>query len=91
MDTSVDLAQMVLKAAELRENSFDSLAAPAADKYSGIALDYEQFYKLSLQEAVVLAGDLSGFDSRMDVPVYLLLKNSWNTSLQWARGVVDNN
>jgi hypothetical protein len=75
-----ELAQAIVKAAELREESFDHGRAAQAIAAGGL-VDMESFYRVSLREAC----DADGANPFLSYPVYLLLANSWNQALDWAQ------
>lgn len=74
------LAEAILLAAKLREDSYDHVAA---ESVSGIFVDYSQFYGVTLQHAADLAAERV---ARIELafPVYLLLLSHWNNALEWA-------
>lgn len=49
-----------------------------------LAAKYNQEGCMPLDKAADKAAEDVGFDERGTEPVYLLLKNSWNESLDWA-------
>lgn len=83
------LARAVLKAARIREESFDLEAAQkATEKHiaSGTIYDlpfYEDYYRLTKEEACELIEPAS-----LRMPVYLLLATNWNDVLEWAKDTV---
>ena len=95
-----ELAQAIKKAAYLRENSWDKKAYDEAYRkekekstirnedgsisFSHFYICTEDFYNMSLEQACDKAAGIVGYDQRGTKPVYLLLKNSWNESLDWA-------
>jgi len=78
------LAAAILKAAEIHEASYDHEAAKtAAENEKGV--DFNKFYLIPLHVACNTAAVEVGFGTRGTQPIYLLLKNSWNDSLEWAK------
>jgi hypothetical protein len=79
---SIELAQAILKAAKLRDQSFDKQAAyesnnEAIDNGYGI-VDQHQFYKKSLMDCAKKACH------ELYWPIYIMLHYSWNESIEWA-------
>lgn len=87
------LAKCILKASEIREQSFDHAAANAssiqADKdrsknsnnvYSGIT-DFRRFYRKTIAESCEEACSNTGLSAIL----HILLDNSWNESINWAK------
>lgn len=69
------IAQYILNAAKIREDSYDQASA---DVYTGS--NFEQFYTISLEEACKKTcppglGEL----------IHLALDNCWNDTLEWAK------
>lgn len=83
MSPAYVLAKAVLAAAEALENSYDHEAAKAFHEKHGkdALVDYTRFYRLSLEEACDLQGELSR-------PVELMLQSWWNDSIDWAKEIV---
>ena len=82
------LAQTILKAQELREESFNHKAADKAVKEKRGFIDFIEFYTLSLEEAADKACELSGYDTRATQIVYLIIKHLWNDSQDWAKSYI---
>lgn len=89
------LAQILLNAMRIREESYNKVAADAAsaqaeaDKardpgniYVGM-IDYSGFYRKSVQEACSEAATAANEPS-LSEPVYLLLLYAWNDCCVWA-------
>lgn len=80
----MQLAQAVIAASTLREESYDTAAAEAytaeqeAVPIERRIMDYEQFYRLTLREACEQAS------KEFSEPVFLLLHSNWNDALDWA-------
>ena len=79
------LAQAIVRAAELRENSFGNEAANNAEGVNEKKCLRVQFYKLTLREACNQAAEEAGFDTRGTLPLYLLLKYCESDILEWAK------
>jgi hypothetical protein len=100
----VKLANAILAAVNLRENSYDKVAADSAtiesnekelvfkaeypDRIYYGSVDYSQFYNLTLEEACESAAELTGHPSLGQV-VYYLLSGTWNDIIFWAQSVLD--
>jgi len=85
------LATAVKLAAKLREESYDKIASINEIKRVKLnrsplfhMIDFSQFYKISLYDAVNQATQDMGFDKRGTQPIYLLLKYCWNDALEWT-------
>lgn len=81
------LIEAILLAAKFREESYDHAASHQAAQDTSkdcTVVDFNQFYSLTLKEACDKAAEEVGFDMNGTLPIYLLLKNSWNDSLEWA-------
>lgn len=81
------LALAVLKAAHEHESSFDKKGAQEAlDTVPRLrGGDFHAFYRVSLHEAC------QKLEVSVRTPVYLLLNNSWNESIDWANSVIAQN
>lgn len=80
------LAEMILAAAKAREESYDIDASDAAEaqcEKDGTIFDFNQFYKLTLHQAVEQV-----CPAKLVEPVAMLLRNNWNESLDWAKEAV---
>lgn len=88
------LAKTVLRAADLRERSFDINAAHEAcvsqSSCQAARTTDEQFYTMSLIKACENACKDEGFDARAIQVIHLLLKNSWNDIIAWAKTLHKN-
>jgi hypothetical protein len=73
---AMTLAHAVIASAEIRENSYDSVAAKAAFD-NGITM--QDFYGLTLREACE-----KGCPEHLVEPVHLMLYSFWNDALKWA-------
>lgn len=75
------LASLLVKAAAIREASYDSKTADemTAKGYLG---DFSKFYKKSMHDAAYEA--CSPEHTALTEPVYLLLSECWNDALEWA-------
>ena len=81
------LAQAVLAAMKIREDSYDRKAADEASK-SREFVDFLKFYKKSYDEAAEEAVKNAGFDVKMSLLIYLLIKYTWNDIGDWAKEIV---
>ncbi len=89
MDQEERLASAVLNTIRIHEESYDTVAADLATRgQSRLCIDYEQFYTKTLPEATKEAIDEVGLDSRMILPIYLLVKLAWNDIQVWAEGIL---
>jgi len=84
------LARLVLKAAQIHEDSFDMEAANKASmrqqKDIGFGLiDYSRFYRLSIHDACQQLEPRS-----LRVPVYVLLTMAWNDAIEWAKATANS-
>lgn len=80
MPSHQELARAILAAAKEREDSFDHHTA-ARKQANGEMCDFNQLYRLTIREAA----ELDGVNPFLSFPVYLLLTNSWNEALDWAK------
>ena len=81
------LAMAVLTAAKLRKKSYDKGAERKLlmlEDAGHIDCDFNSCYKMTLIQACDQSAEEHGFDKRGTQPIYLLLKHSWNDSLEWA-------
>lgn len=76
----VQLAHAILATAKLREESFDHGTA-ARMQANGEMCDFDKLYRLSIRDAA----EVDGMNPFLSFPVYLLLTNSWNDALEWAK------
>lgn len=74
----MQLAQAVIAASTLREESYDHKAASEADKNHTRLVNYESFYRLTLREACEQAS------KEFSEPAYLLLHGNWNEAIDWG-------
>lgn len=102
--TEAQLATAVLRAAELRENSYDTAAADAATiKYNADEAefkkhnpdsiyygvpDYSTFYTLILEEACEQAA-AEGPGIGIGQLIHLALDGWWNDTIAWANKILD--
>lgn len=80
MPSHKELARAILAAAKEREDSFDHHTAAQMQR-DGKVCDFDQLYRLSIREAA----ELDGVNPFLSFPVYLLLTNSWNDAIDWAK------
>lgn len=78
------LAETILNALKIREESYDYVKAEEA---KGI-IDYNQFYTKSLYESADKAAKNFGLDESMTQPIYLLIKYNWYDIQEWAKRVI---
>lgn len=81
-----DFAKVILRTAEIRENSFDNKQADKMhreEKYP----DFKQCYKLSLNDSVNSAVKELNLDIELCQPIYLLLSYTWNDIIEWANEI----
>ncbi len=79
------LAEAVKLAAKIREESYNKGAADQAVQSATGVIDFNRFYTITLEDAADKAAEKVGFDTRGSLPVYLLLKYTWNDILDWAK------
>ncbi len=76
-----DLAQLLILAANTREQSFVSLPTETPFwKFGADKSHYEKSLGEACKEAVASHADYEG----LGVVAYLLLNSNWNESLEWA-------
>lgn len=85
-----ELAEVLLLAAKLREESYDKIASEEASKSKKL-IDFNKFYKKSIEQSVIEAYTQLDFKISANAffPAYLLLKYCWNDSLNWAESIVE--
>jgi len=88
MDFEKRFARAILGAQKLREESFDHGKADALEKTEAEARDFTECYSLSISQAARKAVREQGFDIRMNEPIYLLCKYTWNDIQNWAKEVL---
>lgn len=71
-----DLARFILEAQRIREESWDESTSS---------------YAMTMSEAASGAGEKSGFDTRMDELVTVLLTVVWNDAGSWAENCIKPN
>ena len=76
---SKQVADLILKAANLRENSWDEEEFQKASNHDR---RHKDFYGVALETACQMACDK---DPNLSFLVFVLLKNSWNESIEWAK------
>lgn len=81
------LANTLIDAAKIRENSYDGVAA---DKIDDPSVDFSQFYQKTLIQAANKACKNNGIDAQTAKIIDLLLAHCWNDALGWADEVLDN-
>lgn len=79
MKASVMLANTIVEAARLRENSFKHDVAAKAQA-AGKKTDFTELYGLS----VYAAADQAAAGNGLEHPTYLLLTHCWNEAVDWA-------
>ena len=88
-----NLAKAILKAQELREESIDKKAMNKAIKIAfktNNPCNLEKFYGLTLWQAAEKAAELIGFDTETTQIIYLIIKNNYNDSQDWAKNYLKN-
>lgn len=80
------LAKIVVKAADIRENSYDNKAADDARKTQDFP-NYSEFYTKTLHEAIQIACEQEGV-SDVEELIYLAMDTWWNDTIEWAEGVL---
>ena len=78
----MQLAQAVIAAATIREESYDREAANKSGKNLTRPVNYESFYRLTLREAC------EQVSKEFSEPVFLLLYSNWNDAIDWATEVL---
>jgi hypothetical protein len=82
MPAHVQLASSILLAAQAYDQAYDIEASSKATSTAEVnkqIVDYEQYQKLTIREAVAQV-----VVPELQEPVYLLLKFSWNDVLVWS-------
>ena len=87
----VTTAQALLKAAEMRKNSYDNEKANAAITTAENLIGLNEFYTLSLLGACSKAGEEFGLDDNEINWIYSLSWNIWNESIKYAERVISKN
>jgi len=82
------LPEVVLNAQKIRQESFDDNAFKAELKKNKKAKK-TAFYQISLEDAAIHACEDAGYDDTADLPVYLLIKNSWDLINIWAKEITE--
>ena len=83
------LAEAIILAAKIREDSFDD--SKKNEEYSKLYFNVNVLYKFSLWESCLIAGSRLGFKIEKDItPIYVLLKNEYDISKQWAKSYLEN-
>lgn len=85
-----ELSTLIKLSAKIREESFDHVKAEKMQKEYTIHYnmpDYNNCYNKSISESVQEAIIQLKMDNKLLEPVYLLLQNAWNDSLQWANSI----
>lgn len=87
MNIEIRLAQAILNAQRIREDSYnhDEASKEAQKSFS----NFDQCYVKSLLEASNEAAEKAGFDLRMTQPIYLLNKYCWNDIQSWAEEIIE--
>lgn len=80
------LASAILRAAEIREESYNHHASDEAVKCSR-CVDFSKFYRSDLHQAAEQAVVEIGLDLDMTQLIYLLLKIAWYDVLEWAESI----
>lgn len=83
--TPETLAEILKKAAQIKEESFDHEAADKAEG-RGTHIDFNQFYKMNLKQSVKQAVTEFKVDPRFSYYIYLSF-HWWNDILDWADGI----
>jgi len=81
------LADAIVLAAKIREESYDREAADRAF-HNCEFVDYSKFYKETIWQASFKSTKACNLDNIATEPIYLLLKYAWNDILDWADKVV---
>jgi hypothetical protein len=81
------MAKLILKAYEIRENSFsfDEIDNLEDDC---LFIDYTNFYKKSIEQSVYEASEILNIDHKLDYPIYLLLVYNSNEIIIWANKII---
>lgn len=99
-EIEISIAKTVLRAVELRESSYNHIAADIATKqadeerkqkpnsiFAGL-VDYKQFYTMSLEDACYKAAE-EGPGIALGRLIYLALDCWWNDTIDWAQQLLD--
>ena len=80
-----ELAKVILDAARIREESYDS---ESAEKASRKFVNFQDYYGKSIKQAVEEACIKNGIDLDMTQIVYLALDGWWNPAIDWAQDII---
>ncbi len=93
-ESLIEFAKVIKKASELREESFDNKAAEMAKKRGNKFIDFEQFYRLTIDDSIKLS-----LSEQLNIKPELypfiwpylsyLLSKGWNDTNSWAEYVLD--
>lgn len=84
----VEFAKTILKAMEIRENSYDHKLSDEMERTLKYP-DFEKCYRLTHAQAAAEAVKQSNLDKEFELPVYLLLYMAWNDIMYWANTLVN--
>lgn len=77
------IADTIILAADIRENSYDHTKVKQIERKRK-CIDYDSFYTISLNGSTQMAcAQIEGAENLAHI-IYLLLKYTWNDSLEWA-------
>lgn len=80
------IAKCVLKAARIREESYNKEGADAVVVSGNLMANFEDFYEITLKDAAELAClEYPGLAES----VYLILGHCWNDGLEWATSIAE--
>lgn len=79
------LAELVKRAAEIREASWDAVAYKSASETDQMSQD---FYGISHFEAATQVCDKE--HELLITPVFLLIYNAWNQAVEWAESILNS-
>jgi hypothetical protein len=95
---TLQLAYAVLKAAQIREESYDRKAADDAVRkrdaeYKGgvqypCPIDFSKFYTKTLEQSVEESVSLTKLPPKLSYIIWLLLYTAWNDAISWAEEVI---
>lgn len=85
MAAKLKLAKAIYNSARLREESYDHVRANIAASHDTDmrCIDFSQFYNVTLLDACKQA------DAELYHPVYFLLRDNWNSALDWANEIIN--
>ncbi len=86
------IAEVIKKACDIREESYNKEKADEASKSGKLFIDYKIFYKYTIDESVKMALNESNINKSLYSVLWpyisLMLTNAWNDTNDWADQVL---